>query len=181
MSTYWELKHRLGDAINAHDLQRVLSCYSTDAVFVTPSGVAEGHDQIAWIYEQFFKGFPDFHTTAWFELSDCDNPVVTEWTYTGTHTGPFLLPDGREIEGTGRRVTLRATCTAHVEHGKITTHREYFDQLELYSQLGFGLMELKPGSTAHTVDEDLTARSPQPQVRSGSVQGRRTLGIFWRR
>ncbi|KAA9376824.1 ester cyclase [Microbispora cellulosiformans] len=146
MSTFWDLKHRLADAINAHDLPEILSFYSPDAVYVGPSGVAEGLDQIAWIYEQVFTAFPDFHAMAWFELGDCENPAVTEWTYTGTHTGPLLLPDGREIGGTGRRITVRATCTAFVEHGRIRTHREYFDQLELYSQLGFGLTRLRPAA-----------------------------------
>lgn len=141
MSTYWDIKHRLDDAVNAHDLQGVLACYSEDAVYVGPSGVVEGHEQIAWYYEQFFTAFPDFHSTAWFELDNCDNPAVTEWTYTGTHTGPILLPDGREIEGTGRRIAIRAICAAYVQDGKIVTHREYFDQLELYSQLGFGLTD----------------------------------------
>jgi ketosteroid isomerase-like protein len=201
--TYWDLKHRLTDAINAHDLQGVLDCYSPDAVYVTPSGVAEGHEQIAWLYEQFFRGFPDFHGTAWFEIAECDNPAVTEWTYTGTHTGPFLLPNGQEIQGTGRRITIRATCAAHAENGKIVTHREYFDQLELYSQLGFGLEKLEPGSTANEEGEDLTAstsdgdddltpstpdggddltsKSAHPQLRSDAVRHHRPLGIFGRR
>jgi ketosteroid isomerase-like protein len=145
MSDSWDIKHRLREAINAHDLHGVLECYRPDAVLVSPAGVAEGHDQIAWYYEQFFTGFPDFHQTADFE-ADCGDPAITEWTLTGTHTGPFSLPDGRVMEGTGRQVTVRASCSAHVTNGKIITHREYFDQLELYSQLGFGLTELDPSS-----------------------------------
>ncbi|MEU7937871.1 hypothetical protein [Microbispora bryophytorum] len=58
---------------------------------------------------------------------------------------PFLLPDGREIEGTGRHITLRATCSTFGRDDKIVTHREYFDQLELYSQLGFGLTKIEQG------------------------------------
>ncbi|WP_084369534.1 ester cyclase [Microbispora sp. ATCC PTA-5024] len=175
MTTYWDLKHRLGDAINAHDIQGVLDCYSPDAVYVAPAGVAEGHEQIAWFYEQFFTAFADFHATAWFELGDCDNPAVTEWTYTGTHTGPILLPDGREIGPTGRHVSLRATCSTYVENGKITTHREYFDQLELYTQLGFGLTDLKQ----ETVDETPPAGPAHPPFHS--TPRRKTLGIFGRR
>ncbi|MEV4078440.1 ester cyclase [Nonomuraea fuscirosea] len=63
-------------------------------------------------------------------------------TYTGANRGPLILPDGRPLEGTGRRITLRATCAAHVANGQIISHREYYDQLELYSQLGFGLVKL---------------------------------------
>jgi hypothetical protein len=139
MSTLWEIKRRLADAINAHDVHRVVEFFSPDAVFVSPSGVAEGRDQIAWLYEQYFKGFPDFHLTTWYEVTDTSHPLVVEWTVTGTHTGPFLLPDGRELEGTGRRITVRGTCASFVENGKITTHREYYDQLELYTQLGLTL------------------------------------------
>jgi steroid delta-isomerase-like uncharacterized protein len=144
MSIFWDIKHQLCEAINAHDLHQVLELFSPDAVYVSPSGIAEGHEQIAWLLEQFFKGFPDCHRTPWFEIADHDNPAVMEWTLTGTHTGPFLLPDGRELEGTGRQITLRGTCASFIENGKITTHREYFDQLELYTQLGFGLTEINP-------------------------------------
>jgi ketosteroid isomerase-like protein len=146
MSTFWDLKHRMGEAINAHDLQGVLDCYSPDAVYVAPAGIAEGHQQIGWLYEQLFRGFPDLHLTPWFELCDWENPAVTEWTMTGTHTGPFALPDGRELEGTGHRITVRTTCSTFVENGKIKTHREYYDQLELYGQLGFGLKKLNSSS-----------------------------------
>jgi predicted ester cyclase len=137
----WELKDRLSEAINAHDLHQLLQYYSPDAALVTPMGVAEGHEQIAWFYEQFFKGFPDLRKTAWLEVA-CGDPVVTEWTVTGTHTGPFLLPEGREVQGTGRRITIRTSCAYHVDNGVIVAQREYYDQLELYSQLGFGLTEL---------------------------------------
>ncbi|GAA3091550.1 MULTISPECIES: ester cyclase [Nonomuraea] len=140
---FWDLKHRLNAAVNAHDIPRILTCYSEDAVYVTPGGLAEGHDQIEWMYQQTFQGFPDWHAAAWFELGDCENPAVTEWTYTGTHNGTLLMPGGREIEPTGRSISVRATCTSFVKDGKICTHREYYDQLELYSQLGFGLLELE--------------------------------------
>ncbi|GGL04641.1 hypothetical protein Sme01_65740 [Sphaerisporangium melleum] len=144
MSENWDLKHRLCDAINAHDMKQILDCYSPDAVYVAPAGITEGREQIAWLYEQLFTAFPDFHLTPVFELAEADDPAVTEWTVTGTHKGPFLLPDGREVQGSGRRVVFRATCSTFAEHGEIIAHREYFDQLELYSQLGFGLTELDP-------------------------------------
>ncbi|WP_239094831.1 ester cyclase [Planotetraspora silvatica] len=141
MTLPWNVKRRFTEAINTHDVQRVVEFFSPDAVFVSPSGVAEGREQIAWVYEQFFKGFPDFRLIPWYEVFDCDEPMVAEWTVTGTHTGPFLLPDGRVIEATGRRITIRGSCASFIENGKITTHREYFDQLELYTQLGLCLTE----------------------------------------
>ncbi|MEO3812713.1 ester cyclase [Sphaerisporangium sp. B11E5] len=146
MGDFWDIKHDLCDAINAHDLDRVLDHYSPDAVYVSPMGVAEGREQIAWLYDQFFTGFPDLRLTSWFEVADSENPAVTEWTITGTHTGPFYLPDGREVTEMGQHIALRATCSTFVEDGKIRTHREYYDQLELYTQLGFRLYEHRRAS-----------------------------------
>jgi steroid delta-isomerase-like uncharacterized protein len=144
MSTFWDITHRVAEAINDHDVHRMLEHFSPDAVYVSPVGMAEGHDQIAWIYEHTFKAFPDYHLTAWYEMTDCDNPAVTEWTATGTHTGLLLLPDGREFQGTGRHITLRGSCFSYVADGKISTHRVYYDQLEMYAQLGLCLADPDP-------------------------------------
>ncbi|MBP2702219.1 ester cyclase [Microbispora sp. RL4-1S] len=140
----WEVKRELADAINDHDVHRMLDLFTENAVFVSPVGLAEGRDEIVWIFEQFFKGFPDLRLTVWYEATGTDNPLVVEWTGTGTHTGPFLLPDGQVLEATGRRIALRGTCASFVENGKIATHREYFDQLELYTQLGLHLSRDDP-------------------------------------
>ncbi|MEU6426500.1 ester cyclase [Microbispora sp. NPDC046973] len=147
MSDPWAVKRRLADALNEHDLEAVLDTFSPDAVLVSPFGVAEGHEQIGWMYEQIFKSFPDFRLIVWYEAVTCEAPLMVEWTATGTHLGPVLLPNGRELEGTGRPVTFRGTCASFIEDGKIKTHREYFDQLELYTQLGLCLTEA-PGLSA---------------------------------
>lgn len=144
MSTFWDIKRSVAKAINDHDVHRMLEHFSPDAVYVSPVGIAEGHEQIAWVYEQIFKAFPDYRLTTWEELADCDNPAVAEWTATGTHTGLLLLPGGREFQGTGRPITLRGSCFSFVVDGKISTHREYFDQLELYTQLGLCLADPDP-------------------------------------
>lgn len=138
MSTAWEIKDRLYDALNDHDLDRMLEYYSPDAVLVNPAGVMEGHEQISWFYEQLVKAFPDVHVTPWYKVP-YDDPAITEWMLTGTLTGPFLLPEGRTVEGTGRQVAIRGVCAAYIENDKVITHREYYDQLELYSQIGFHL------------------------------------------
>ncbi|MFC4534877.1 ester cyclase [Sphaerisporangium dianthi] len=133
------LKDKLLEAFNAHDLDRVLQCHSRDGVLVTPEGVAEGHDQIASFYEEVFKGFPDLRMTIWHTVS-CADPAVTEWMLTGTHDGPLALPGGGVLDGTGRPVAVRGTSTCSVGNDKIITHRIYYDQLELYSQLGGELL-----------------------------------------
>jgi ketosteroid isomerase-like protein len=54
----------------------------------------------------------------------------------GTHTGPLESHDGQSIPATGRRVRLRMADAATVADGVVTSHRFYFDQLELLGQLG---------------------------------------------
>jgi hypothetical protein len=136
MSVAWDIKDRLYDAFNDHDLHRVMAYYGPEAVLVGPEGVAEGREQIASFYEHFITGFPDVRITPWYKVA-CDDPAVTEWVLTGTHTGPFLLPGGRSVEGTGRHVAVRGCCAARIENNKVIAHQHYYDQLELYSQLGF--------------------------------------------
>ena len=52
------------------------------------------------------------------------------------HAEPaVMLPGGGVLDGTGRPVAVRGTSTCSVG-SKIITHRIYYDQLELYSQLG---------------------------------------------
>ncbi|WP_214415774.1 ester cyclase [Sphaerisporangium fuscum] len=133
-----ELKDAFIAAMNEHDLGRLLDCYSPDAVYVSPAGVAEGHEQIAWKFEHLFTAFPDLKITPWHKFEWLD-PSVTEYTLTGTHTGPFLLPDGEVVEPTGRRIVVRGVCACSTEDGRIITDRDYYDQLELYCQLGFRL------------------------------------------
>src|SRR5262249_54051258 len=105
------------------------------AVLVTPVGVAEGAEEIAWHYEHIFVAFPDLTFTPWQQTLPGE-PIFTEWTMNGTHTGPFWLPNGDTLEGTGRRLTVRGCAAYALEDGLIVTHRVYFDQLELYAQLG---------------------------------------------
>jgi hypothetical protein len=139
MANAWEIKDQLYEAINGHDLHRILEYYSPGAVLVTPEGIAEGHEQIAWFYEHFFEGFPDLRMTPWYKVA-CSDPAVTEWMLTGTLTGPLLAPGGHVVEGTGQHIAVRGSCAAHIENDKVITHREYYDQLELYSQVGFSLI-----------------------------------------
>ncbi|GII56153.1 hypothetical protein Pth03_45420 [Planotetraspora thailandica] len=138
MSVAWEIKKRLYAAFNDHDMPRVVECYSPDGILVSPEGIAEGREQIATFYEHLIVGFSDVKITPWYEV-DCDDPAVSEWMLTGTHTGPFLLPCGRYAEGSGNHIAVRGCCAARVDNGKITSHQHYYDQLELYSQLGFAL------------------------------------------
>ncbi|XVQ87841.1 ester cyclase [Microbispora siamensis] len=125
----------LTDAINAQDVERVVQCFSPRAVYVTPGGVTEGHEQIGWYFRQLFTAFPDLRNeiTAWTVL---DDTIIAEWTFSGTHTGALMLPDGTEITGTGRRVVFPAASAYTAEDGAFSSGRVYYDQLAMYRQTG---------------------------------------------
>jgi steroid delta-isomerase-like uncharacterized protein len=167
-----EIKDELYHAYCDHDVPRMVSLYSRDAVFVAPEGVAEGREQISSVYEDFFAGFPDAKVTPWY-ITASDDLVVTEWTLTGTHTGPYLLPGGIETTATGRPVAVRGCCMIHVANDEIISHRHYYDQLELCSQLGFGAVSGPP-------PEEFPPDPPQLQSAGPGERRHRGLSL-WRR
>ncbi|MBX6384704.1 MAG: nuclear transport factor 2 family protein [Microbispora sp.] len=127
------------NAINCHDDERVVRCLSRRAVFVTPAGVIEGHEQIGWYFRQLFTAFPDACNDIGTRAVH-DDTIVTEWTFSGTHTGALLLPGGTELIGTGRRVVLPAAAAYTMDDdGVFASGRIYYDQLSFYRQTGYDL------------------------------------------
>ncbi|MEV4293356.1 nuclear transport factor 2 family protein [Microbispora rosea] len=133
-----QLADRVLDAVNAHDLDRLSRCYDRHAVLVTPLGVCEGREQIVGYWESLFRGFADVALTVWNRVG-CADPGFSEWMMTGTNTGSFALPEG-VVGASGRRITVRGCGVFHVKNGLVVAQRNYFDLLELYSQLGFSLV-----------------------------------------
>ncbi|MFC4533558.1 ester cyclase [Sphaerisporangium dianthi] len=127
------------DAVNAHDLKELTHCYAEDALYLSPSGKGEGPEEIVSFWALFLDAFPDLRLTPWSKFTHGDT-VVMEWILTGTHTGPFLMPDGEVIEATGRGVTIRGCSSRVFENGLVTMHCIYYDQLELLIQLGARLV-----------------------------------------
>ncbi|WP_371781606.1 ester cyclase [Streptosporangium subroseum] len=130
-----EVTDGLVAAFNAHDFETAASFFGPRAIYVCPGGIAEGREEIASYFALYFEGFPDIKITphSW---TSCEDLVVIEWTATGTHTGPFLLPTGGAVQATGRRVAVRGCDIRTVEDELIASQRVYYDQLEMLTQLG---------------------------------------------
>ncbi|MFI6803261.1 ester cyclase [Streptosporangium canum] len=128
----------LVEVVNNHDLEALLRRYSPQAVAVAPGGMAEGRDQISSYYAHFLEAFPDLHVTVWSTVEQ-GNDTSCEFSLAATHTGSFLMPGGVVLPPTGQKIRIRV-CSVHtVESGLILSHRFYYDQLELFFQLGVGL------------------------------------------
>lgn len=126
---------RLTDSMNRHDAHQAATCYADEVVIVAPEGSSEGREQAELYLSSFLRSFPDMTVTSWSKISSGDL-VVDEWSLTGTNTGPVELPDGRTAPPTGKPVTLRGCDVGTVADGQIISHRLYYDQLDLLTQLG---------------------------------------------
>ncbi|WP_182887693.1 ester cyclase [Microbispora sp. H10885] len=126
---------RMLDAMNAHDLHAVLRCYAPGAVVVGPEMEAGEPGEIGSYVMQMWRGFPDLRFTVWETISFAD-VVATEMTAVGTHTGPYLVAGGDLLAPTGRGINVRVSWFWHLKDGRILSQRFYYDQLQIYSQLG---------------------------------------------
>ena len=135
MSANRELLDLYVERYNAGDLDGVMDLYADDAVQGMPDGTFAGRSAIRERLAQELDGFTDVdHTVRSFvEQGDsfCD-----EWTFAGTHTRPFLLPDGTELAPTGKRVEIAGMELVQVRDGKVVLNTLYYDNLAVAVQLG---------------------------------------------
>lgn len=95
-----------------------------------PEGVAKGRDGLEQFIRAVVSGFPDFHVTI-LDMLSSENRVMYEAEMSMTHEGEF-----KEIPPTGEEVELRYMGKINIADDKVQEHRVYFDQQELFEQLG---------------------------------------------
>ena len=112
-----------------------MDLYAEDAVQAMPDGAFEGRDTIHERLAREPSGFPDatYVVESFVEQGDT---FADEWTFTGTHTGPFPLPDGSVLPPTGKRVEIRGMELVQVRDGKIVVDNLYYDTTAVLAQLG---------------------------------------------
>lgn len=135
MATHRALLELYVERYNAHDLDACMALYAEDAVQLMPDGLFEGRRAIRERLARELEAFPDieFGFGAFVEQGDA---FADEWTFTGTHQGALLLPDGGTLPATGRRVEVRGMEYVRVRDGRIVIDNLYYDNLSVASQLG---------------------------------------------
>jgi steroid delta-isomerase-like uncharacterized protein len=135
MSANRQLLDRYVERYNAGDLDGVMDLYAEDAVQVMPDGTYEGWSTVRERLAQELDGFTDLNHTvrSFVEQGDL---FADEWTFVGTHTGPFRLPDGSQLPPTGKRVEIRGMEVVQVRDGKIVLNSLYYDTMAVAVQLG---------------------------------------------
>jgi steroid delta-isomerase-like uncharacterized protein len=76
------------------------------------------------------EAFPDLHFRVEELVAEGDT-VVSRWTLTGTHTGPFL-----GIAPTGRTIRVGGMSLDHLQDGLLVSGFDGWDNLGLRQQLG---------------------------------------------
>jgi steroid delta-isomerase-like uncharacterized protein len=135
MSAYRALLDRYVERYNAGDLDAVMDLYADDAVQNMPDGTFEGRSAIRERLAQELNGFTDVNHTVRSFVEQGDS-FCDEWTFAGTHTRPFLLPNGTELPPTGKRVEIAGMELVQVRDGKVVVNTLYYDNLAVAVQLG---------------------------------------------
>jgi ketosteroid isomerase-like protein len=120
---------------NAGDLDGVMDLYAEDAVQSMPDGSFTGRNAIRDRLAQELDAFSNVNHIVR-SFVDQGEAFCDEWTFTGTHTAPLLLPDGRELAATGVRVEIKGMEYCLMRDGKLMVNTLYYDNLAVAAQLG---------------------------------------------
>jgi len=135
MSANRELLDLYVERYNAGDLDGVMDLYAADAVQNMPDGTFEGWDAIRERLAQELEAFPDVHHTVRSFVEQGDT-FADEWTFVGTHTGPYQLPNGTPLPPTGKQVAIMGMEFVQVHDGKVVVNTLYYDNVAALTQLG---------------------------------------------
>lgn len=116
------------------DLDGSDAIFAPDVETVTPNGTLKGLDEFRALGEAFQTAMSDVHheiVRSW-EIGDT---VIAEGVFSGRHAGPMQGPGG-SIPPTGNAVAFSYADFLTFRDGKCITHRIYWDNVALLTQLG---------------------------------------------
>ncbi len=125
------IRQFLEDVINQGRLERTHDLVAEDFTELDPlPGQRQGREGLAEVIAMLLAAFPDMHWTVDEMVAEADT-VVTRFTWTGTHRGPFM-----GIPATEHPVTVKGVVIDQLAHGKMQKSRILMDNLSLMQQLG---------------------------------------------
>jgi steroid delta-isomerase-like uncharacterized protein len=120
---------------NEGDLDGVMELYADDAVQGMPDGTFKGRSAIRERLAMELAACPDVVHTVRSFIGEGE-AFADEWTFTGTHTGPFVLPNGTEVPPTGKRLEVQGMEVVELRDGKIVVNTLYYDMMSVLAQMG---------------------------------------------
>ncbi len=131
---------------NAQNLSGLSEGYTADAEMTWPGlDPIKGQPAITQFWRELLAAFPDGKVTIARMVEEGD-VVVVEYEFSGTNTGPLRRPNGELAPATRKRVSGRALAIATLHNGKTRSQHEYFDRVDVLTQLG--LMPAPAGAQA---------------------------------
>lgn len=122
-----------GRAWAAHDIDRLVSLFTDDAVYedIALSAVSRGKAELRAFAEQTFAVIPDFRLDVVSRFA-CGGHGAIEWTMSGTQA--FDIPG---FPATGKSFSsLRAVTIVEFRDGKISRNSDYWDGAGAMRQTG---------------------------------------------
>ncbi len=126
-----------GRAISDRDWQAYGELFSEDLAMRAPGlpGTVTGrHVRVAMV-QGIMDAFPDGQVEVERSFGQGDLGCL-QLRFEGTHTGPLAGSGGAEIPPTGRRVEFIYCVVVRFEEGVAVEIDEYYDQLDLLTQIG---------------------------------------------
>jgi steroid delta-isomerase-like uncharacterized protein len=129
------LLERYVELYNAGDLDACMELYAEDAVQRMHDGTFAGRAAIRERLARDLTACPDAAYTVGSFVEQGDS-FADEWTFAGTQTGPFSLPDGTQLPPAGKRLEIKGMELVQVRDGKIVIDNLYYDAMAILVQLG---------------------------------------------
>jgi ketosteroid isomerase-like protein len=108
--------------------------YTDDVKGWAPALTVSSAAELAVEFEERDGAFSDIEL----DVSPFDvagDRACVEWIVSLTHSGPLELDDDIVIDPTGLRVSLHGVTVAEFDGDKISSFRQYWDEVELLEQL----------------------------------------------
>jgi len=119
------------EVINQGQLNTADEIVAEDFIELDPlPGQRQGREGLKEIIAMLRTAFPDIHWVTE-ETISAGEKVVTRFTWTGSHRGPFL-----GVPPTSKPVRVKGVVIDRVVSGKMTESRILMDTLGLMQQLG---------------------------------------------
>ncbi len=137
MSSALELVSRYVAALQAGDYAAMRALCADDFVLdLVPNDAFDPGQNTDRFWPLWLAAFPhmDYQVTR---TIAAEQVVVTQWTFTGTQSGPLGPPAfAKPIEPSGRTVRLRGVTVYDVGDGRIRRETMYVDHATLWVELG---------------------------------------------
>ncbi len=135
MQTPAQIAAELYPAINARNYDSFIAHYAPVVDYRDPDAVASTADELLTVLRWQIASFPDTHMTVK-RITGDDRVAVTELECVATFQNDMAMPDGSVFKANGKSFAFALVEIVEVEAGKIVRQRCYWDNLDVYTQLG---------------------------------------------